>query len=442
MQEKKDGIKIFFVGIGGINMSALATYLLNKGFCVCGSDKEYSLPCERLAKFGAKIFVGHDKSNVEGMDLLVVSSAIGETNEEVKYAIDNKIPIISRAQLLSLISDKFLTKIGISGSHGKTTVTSLLTHILYEDRKKFTSFIGGFDSKFDNFCYEGEEILLSEVCEFKQNINFFNPNIAVTLNIDNDHLDSYDNFSHLTKTFFDFLKRGEIAIINIDDAILAKYTMPYISFGFHPQANYSAIRVNYKKNLKFTVLENGNKLFTVKSKLCGKHNVYNVLAAVAVARTLNIDKTVILHAINNFDGVSRRFELIGKLNNAKCFSDYAHHPKEIDALLSMVANYNKGDLFVIFQPHTYSRTKLLFEDFIKVFNGLKNLIIYKTYSAREKIDMGYSAYYLSSKLPYAKYFEDFQEIFEYLNGVVKQNDLVLFIGAGDIDFFARSYLQK
>ncbi len=441
MNEENKNFKVFFVGIGGINMSALATYLLNKGFSVYGSDKNYSIACENLSKLGAKIFIGHDKSNIDGMDLIVSSSAISDDNEEIKFAKENKIPIITRAQLLSYISDKFPTKIGVSGAHGKTTVTSLLTHILYENNLKFTSFIGGFDSKFDNFCYEGEDILLSEVCEFKQNINYFNPDIAVTLNIDNDHLDSYDSFSHLTKTFFNFLERGDTAVINIDDPILAKYSKPYVSFGFNSQANYSAIKVNYKKNLKFTVLENGKKLFSVNSKLCGKHNVYNILSAIAVARILGIDRNIIHNAITNFSGVSRRFELIGKLNNANCFSDYAHHPKEIEALLSTVTEQAKGNIFVVFQPHTYSRTKLLFDDFIKVFSGLKNLIIYKTYSAREKTDMGYTAYYLSSKLPNSNYFDNFEEIIDYLNSKVTQKDIVLFIGAGDIDFFAREYLK-
>ena len=441
MDIKNTDIKVYFVGIGGINMSALAAYLLNKGFTIYGSDKNYSMACENLSKLGAKIFIGHDKSNIEGMDLLVVSSAISEDNEEIRYANENKIPIISRAELLAFISNKFSTKIGVSGAHGKTTVTSILTHILYENKLKFTSFIGGFDSKFDNFCYEGEDILLSEVCEFKRNINFFNADIAVTLNIDNDHLDSYESFSHLSKTFFNFLDRGETAVINIDDPILAKYTKPYISFGFNPLANYTATKISYKKFLKFTVLENGKKLFTVNSKLCGKHNIYNILASIAVARTLNIDKTTILNAITNFSGVSRRFELIGKINNANCFSDYAHHPREIEALLSSVIPKQKGELFVVFQPHTYSRTKLLFEEFIKVFSSLKNLIIFKTYSAREKIDMGYSAYYLSSKLKNSKYYENFEEIYEYLKENVTAKDLVLFIGAGDIDFFAREYLK-
>ena len=443
LTEKKNA-KVYFIGIGGVNMSALAAFLTIKGFKVYGSDKTFNVYCERLRNMGATIFQGHNKKNVSGnADIVIINSAIDDSNEELKFAIENKLPVISRAQLLKTVGCLYKTRIGISGSHGKTTVTALIAHVLFEANAKFTAFIGGNDKKFDNFVLNGYDILLSEVCEFRKNIDSFDPDVAVTLNVDNDHLDSYESFSDLARTFFRFLDKGSVSIINADDRILQKAPKNCVTFAINADADYKAVNVKTASTTTFTVTENGKKLINVKTKLRGRHNVYNVLAAVAVARSLKIDKKVILNAIKNFDGVARRNEFIGYFNGAKCFSDYAHHPKEILSLIKSIdLTDKKGDLYFVFQPHTYSRTKILFNQFIEVLSPLKRLIIYKTYAAREVFDENYCSKALSGALAGSVYFDEFDDIMKYLSERVKKDDLIYFVGAGDIDDLVKSYVKK
>ena len=440
---RRNGLKVHFIGVGGVNMSALAAFLIEKGFTVSGSDKVFNVYCERLSNLGAAIYQWHDAVNVYGADVVVINSAISGDNPELLYALKNKLPIIKRAELLKMIGTLYKTRIGVSGSHGKTTVTALIAHILAEDNASFTAFIGGDDKKFDNFVLDGNDILLCEVCEFKKNINLFLPDIGVTLNVDNDHLDSYEDFSDLKKTFFDFLKRADVAIVNADDKILKKASERYVTFGVATCADYSAANIKIAAKTTFTVNENGKKLMTVKTVLQGLHNVYNVLAAIAVARVMKIKSSVIAAAVESFEGVARRNEFIGFFKGAKCYSDYAHHPKEILSLIKSLNNQKiKGNLYFVFQPHTYSRTKLLFNFFVEVLSQIKNLIILKTYAAREKFEKEYCAASLSSAIKNSVYADRIEEVMAALDKKVGKGDVVYFVGAGDIDPLCRRYMKK
>ena len=437
---KKD-LKVFFIGIGGAGMSALAAYLLDEGFFVGGSDRALNNNCDRLLLKGATIFSCHDKNNLIGYDVVIVNSAISDDNEELVYAKENKIPILLRAQLLMLISEKFPTKIGVSGTHGKTTVTSLIANILDRANMKFTAFIGGDDKTLGNYHNSGNSILLSEICEFKRNIDYFSPSIGVTLNIDNDHLDSYDGFNDLKNTFYSFLDRSVCPIVNADDKNLLNYSSDAVTYGLYHKADYTAVDIKYGKTTDFTVLKNGKRFFRAKSKLWGEHNVLGVLAATAVADTLCIGADVIRCAVNDFVGVSRRNDLIGTLNGAKCYGDYAHHPREIDALLKAVLKHVKGKLIFVFQPHTYSRTRILFNEFTGVLSQIKHLYLYKTYSAREAPVAEYSAKSLASSIKNAEYFDDFDKLFDKLKTVVTKKDVIYFVGAGDIFSLASERLN-
>jgi len=441
---KKNQLKVHFIGIGGVNMSALAEYLFNNGFIVSGSDRSFNEYCERLTELGVTIYNGHAADNVKGADIVVVNSAIDENNEEIIYAVNNKIPVYKRAQLLKMIASLYGTKIGVSGSHGKTTVTALVTHILDSANKKFTAFIGGSDRKFDNYFTSGKDVFLSEVCEYKKNIDSFDADIAVTLNIDNDHLDSYNGFSDLTNSFFSYLDRAKTRIINADDKTLEKYRGNYVSFGFGENADYRACSIKEQNiTTSFTVMERDRSLFKIRTKLKGEHNILNILAAVAVARTLNLPKKNIADAIDGFEGVKRRNEFIGYIGGAKCYADYAHHPRELAALIkSSIINIDGGKVYFVFQPHTFSRTKILFNEFVEVLAQLKNLYIYKTYAARERPEIGYSAAALGEAVKNSIYFEDFKQLIAQLKQNVVKGDTVYFVGAGDIYELAKLNLDR
>lgn len=420
--------RIFFIGIGGIGMSALALFLSERGFCVAGSDKTQSKTTDRLTEKGIRVYIGHDKNNLELTDLVVYSSAISDDNEELKYGKENKIACISRARLLSLISDCFSVRIGVAGCHGKTTVTALLAHVLRAANFQFTAFIGGDDLVFGNYCNFGKTYLLSEVCEYKKNINLFNPDISVVLNIDNDHLDSYDgNILEIKKTFQNFIARSTLSVCpeHLSDE-------KSIVFGLQ-NGDYTARKIKLTdKGITFTANEHGKKLDVFKCKLRGECNVKNALAVIAVARTLKISVADIKKGFETFNGIARRDEIIGKINNATVIADYAHHPTQ---LLTRISDYKKlcnGRLIVVFQPHTYSRTAILFDDFVKVLADCDNLYLFKTYAAREKFIREGSALRLCKSIPKSLYFENFDDLFERLKKDVLPSDTVLILGAGNV----------
>ena len=423
-------------------MSALAAYLKDQGFRVFGSDRAYNVNCEKLALKGVKVYKTHSEKNLKDVDVVIVNSAINDDNVELAYAKKNKLPIFTRAELLKLISDRFRTTIGIAGSHGKTTMTSLVSHILYLSDKKFTSFIGGNDKKLGNYFNRGEEILVSEVCEFKKNIDYFSPSIGVVLNVDNDHLDSYDGLDQLKSAFLSYLDRSVCPVVNADDKTLSSYPKSVTFAITDKSAEYVSKESFFGKTASFPLLKNGKTFLRIKSKLEGKHNVYNILAAVAVSDTLGINKRIIKRAVASFDGVKRRNEFLGTINGAKCYGDYAHHPREIEAYINALNVKNSNRVYFVFQPHTYSRTRILFNEFVVVLSRLKNLYLYRTYSAREEVDEKYSAKALAKAVSGSEYYDSFDELMNNLKKRVKKGDKVCFVGAGDVYDLAVEQIEK
>ncbi len=424
-------------------MSALAKYLVFKGYVVSGSDgRESEVTCE-LKKLGIAVTIGHSKKNVIGADVVVYSSAISDDNEELSYASSQKYACISRAELLKMISSKFCASVGVSGCHGKTTVTSLLAHILNVAKMPFTAHIGGFDNKLGNLIVKGDTLFLSEVCEFKRNIDKFTATTAVCLNIDNDHMNCYRNINELKQTFFAFLDRAQYRIINADDKELTDYKKPSVTFGeYKGDFTFKNYTVEHGF-VSFDVFLKNTKLFDVKTDYIGKYYALNVVAATATAITLGINIDDIKKGISAFQGVKRRNEIIGKINGIVVVSDYAHHPTEIENFLS---TYKDKNVLCVFQPHTYSRTKILFDDFLKVFSDVKNLFIYKTYSARETYDYFGSAERLADAIYGAKYFDDFRLLFNEVTRFAlnsKGDGHILIIGAGDLyDEFLNEFKKE
>lgn len=435
MKAIKKNFKVHFIGIGGVSMSSLAKYLLRAGFKVSGSDSVSSEYTDDLIKLGAKVFIGHDGKNLGEADIVVYNSAIGEQNAELSLARSSGLFVISRAELLSMIAENFAQTVGVSGCHGKTTVTCMLAHIYKCAGERFTAHIGGKDRSLGNFYYTGNNTLISEVCEFKKNIDLFTPTYGICLNTDLDHLDSYEGEEDLKNSYFSFLKRAKRAVIFQGDKNLKTYDgQNAVTFGWDENADYYPVSVEEEGGkYAFTLMKRGEKCFTVKLGVYGRHNVINAVAAAACAFEGGVSSEAIKKGLAKFTGTERRFEKIGKIDGATVVADYAHHPEEIAAAINTAKSLTKGRTVVVFQPHTYSRTLFLKDKFIEVLSGVEDLILYKTYPAREEYIYGGSAYDLYVSLSKRGFYAaDPDALMGIIRARVRKNDLVLVLGAGDI----------
>ncbi|MBR1867911.1 MAG: UDP-N-acetylmuramate--L-alanine ligase [Clostridia bacterium] len=442
MKEVKKGLKTHFIGIGGISMNALAKYLISMGFEVSGSDSVKSKFTDEIEALGGEVFIGQDARNIGEAQIVVYSSAIGEDNPELKEGRKRGLFVLSRAELLQMIAENFGSVIGVSGCHGKTTTTCMIAHIFRCAGKKFTSHIGGVDLILGNFFASGSEYFLTEACEFKKNLLLLEPDTAVCLGTQFDHPDSYKDREDLKNCYFKFIGKGKKAIINGDDENLATYDgKNAVKFGLEKTNDYFPTDIREKKGRYSFVVNYGNgKSFPVKLKIYGYHNIYNALAACACALENGLSVEAVTEGLSSFIGVERRFENIGKLRGATVIADYAHHPDEIEAAFSAAEKLRAKKLFVVFQPHTYSRTLSLKDKFVTALNKIPELVIYKTYPAREEYVYGGSAYDLYIECgKKGIYFGDAEAMISYFKGKLKRGDVVLVLGAGDIyDVFKKA----
>ncbi|MBQ8685215.1 MAG: UDP-N-acetylmuramate--L-alanine ligase [Clostridia bacterium] len=435
--------RIYFIGIGGISMSALAKFLSTCGYTVSGSDGSRGEETENLAFYGVKVYIGVDgsRSALAEADLVVYTDAIAETHDELSFARKSGKRVLARGDLLQLVCENFPHSIAIAGSHGKTTCTSMCTHILKSVRVPFTAHIGGEDSVFGNFYSTGDEYFVTEACEYKQNILKLKAEAAVLLNIDRDHMECYQTEEALKDCFRTYCENAKTAFVCADDK-KCQTLGDFATFGIeNTLADYRATDLRaIDERYSFTVEEYGKALCRVRLKAIGKCNVYNALAAFAVTRSFGFDEKEIKRGVESFVAVKRRFEKIGTFHGASFVCDYAHHPREIAATIATAEGICKGRLYVVFQPHTYSRTKLLLEEFVRVLRPVKNLMIYKTYPARERYDEEGSAERLAMQVG-CLYSENAYVLKTWLKKTVNEKDMVLFLGAGDI-YYAAQYLIK
>ncbi len=428
--------KIHFIGIGGVSMSALAKHLKKYGYYVSGSDICTDL-ADELTSLGIEFIPYHHEKNVKNSTAVIFSSAISEDNVELVEARKSGALVIKRSVLLGMIAKQYRYSIGISGSHGKTTCTSMLAHIFKCANKQPTVFLGGVDRTFNNYCFGKKEYVIAEACEYKKNLLDLRVDTAVILNIDNDHLDSYSNMVDMITTFEKFSKNSLI-ITNADDENCRPiFNNKTITFGINKTADFMAKRIT-KNNIgySFTCYAYGQRLGRINLKIMGKHNVYNALSAMAVANYYKIPFEYQKQALEGFLGVDRRNEYLGKIFNLYAYADYAHHPKELSATINAF-NEKEEKYITVFQPHTYSRTKFLMNDFISVLINQQNLIILDTYSAREKYDESGSAKTLYQNMVNSGkkdiYFvQDEDELKAQIEQVKLDNQSILFLGAGDI----------
>ena len=414
-------------------MSGLAKFCLTQGFNVSGSDKILSNELKKLSSLGAKIYIGHKKENVKCADLVVYTSAVKPDNPELSFACKNNIPVLKRSELLGQILSLYKRKIAVSGSHGKTTTSALIAETMIAAGFNPTVFLGGERKTFGNFRLGGKDYAVAEACEYKRNFLDLKPDIAVILNIDNDHVDTFKNRDEAAEAFSRFAKNS-FAVVNADDKYARKvFNSSTITFGIKNLAAYTAKYIDKKENRSFTVYAYGKKTGRIRLNISGEYNVYNALAAFAVLTELKVPFKVIQTVFKEFDGVKRRNEFLGEFSGVKCFADYAHHPTEISALL----NGKREKTLAVFQPHTYSRTTALIYDFVAALKKADGIVIYKTYPAREKFSAAGDGRRLFEEIRKTYSGEIFYASgYSSLNKILKNHasfyEKILFIGAGDI----------
>lgn len=440
MKKIKDLFKrVYLVGIGGVSMSALAKYLLFCGVTVFGYDRVASEQTEELLSRGVKIsFSSEVEQEFFSCDALVYSDALQENDVRLIEGKRAGIKLFRRAQFLSLIGKDFLHTLAVAGSHGKTTCTAMCAHVLEATGVAFGAHIGGVDARFGNFYCSGQDYFVTEVCEYKKNMLFSRTELAILLNIDPDHMECYDGEEDLILSFERYAKNAGTAFVCADDARSLSFCREYTTFAVKTQhADYRAEKIKTTKvGVNFTVVEYGKPLCRIKLKVSGRHNVYNALASFAAMRAFGFNEKEIKAGLENFAGVKRRYEKIGRIFQAQAICDYAHHPREITSVIKTAKSCCKGRLFIVFQPHTYSRTRLLMRDFVTALSKEENLLVYKTFAAREFFDESGSAKTLAQNVG-CLYAETPKQIKAWLKSSLKAGDTVLFLGAGDIYHVAK-----
>ncbi|MBQ3571681.1 MAG: hypothetical protein IJA15_02520 [Clostridia bacterium] len=425
---KNKNFSVFFVGIGGISMSALALYLHNLGFKVSGYDKVESTVTNNLKRYGISI---NTKGDLEGCDIAVLSSAISESDDLVKKLKQLNKTCILRSELLNEIANTFQYKVGVAGTHGKTTTTAMIAHVLKKANKNFSAHIGGIDKDFGNMACFGKEIFLSEVCEYKKNISKFDCDLALLLNADDDHLESYGKLSELHKEFSAFLMRSKINVLPYEQKELGnKNSITFSLKNSNADFFASNIRIG-DKNIECTVNSAIGALFDVKINSLLEHDVENAIASVAVCKALKIENEYIKKGLEDFNGIKRRNEIMATIYGCDIYADYAHHPKQIEATVEMLAKKYKK-FAILFQSHTYSRTATLFKGFIKSLSAVENLFIFDTYAAREKYYYNGSGKRLFENLKGAVYLGDRVNAKSLFPNACKKFDCIAVIGAGDL----------
>lgn len=440
---------IHLIGIGGVSMSAIAETLNNWNFLVTGSDISKSVITDNLNKHGIKTVIGHDLENSKKADLIIYSAAISETDPEMVIAKERNIPLIDRGSFVGYLTKLYKEAICISGTHGKTTTTSMLSICFINANLDPTIEVGAIlDSIGGNYRIGNSEYFILESCEYKGNFLKFNPNTAIILNIDNDHLDYYKTFDNIVKAFTEFALKVEpngLLVTNADDkncyALKNIAKCKVLTYGIeNNNADFFAKNIKFNDNgfASFDVYKNNNFYESFELSVAGKHNILNALACISTSDYYGISTEILKTSLNSFTGAERRLEYKGTLKgkNVPIFDDYAHHPTEIKATANSIKNKKYNESWVIFQPHTYSRTKLLLNDFADALSNFDNVVLLDIYAAREKNTLEISSADLATKMnelgKNALYIPDFEKAINYVKENINDNDIIITLGAGTV----------
>jgi UDP-N-acetylmuramate--alanine ligase len=453
--------RIHFIGIGGSGMSGIAEVLINQGYEVSGSDMAATSVTNHLEQLGAKIFFNHASENIEGSQVVVVSSAIDPSNPEVTTAKESMIPVIPRAEMLAeLMRMKY--GIAIAGTHGKTTTTSLVSTVLAGGKLDPTVIIGGRLKNTGSHAKLGQsKFLVAEADESDGSFMQLSPSIAVVTTLDEEHMEFYQTLENMKETFLKFINKIPFygsAVLCLDDpniqSLIPKVEKRYITYGLSSQADYTARNISIE-GLKtyFNVFHHGKDLGRIRSGALGQHNVLNTLAAVAVGMELDLDFEIIANSLLQFEGVQRRFEIVKQSDELTLIDDYGHHPVEIKASLKTVKEiWPARRLIVIFQPHRYSRTKSLMKDFWSAFNDADHLFVMDIFSAGESpLDKVHASTIVEGVRECghknAIYIKSQNDLNKQLHSLAKHGDVLMTLGAGDVwrlgrDFLVARFSQK
>ena len=428
--------KIHLIGIGGSGMCPLAEILHSKGYILTGSDNNESDPLKRIKALGIKVYMGHSAQNVKDAELIVYSAAISQDNPEIVEAKRLGIPLMERSHLLGALTRYYDNVIGVCGTHGKTTVSSMITHILILNKQNPTAVIGGKLPLINSNGIAGDsDTMVCESCEFVDTFLQLSPDKAVLLNIDNDHLDYFKTMDNLVASFSKFVNMASLTFVNGDDELCLKAaeSCQYMTYGLDSKNDFYADNIERGKyGFCFDVMYKGEKLARLNMHIPGRHNIYNGLAGFAACYSEGIAPDDIAKAVESFTGAGRRFEFLGEYNGFTLADDYAHHPTEIKATLSAAKELNYNNVIAVFQPFTFSRTALLKDEFIEALSIADKVILTPIMGSREKNTYNIYSEDIAKELKDAVVVDGFENIADEIIKTAKENDIVITMGGGDI----------
>ena len=434
------GRRAHLAGIGGVSMSPLAEVLHKMGMVITGSDMHESATVEHLRSLGIPVAIGHRAENIQGAELVIRTAAIHDENPEIAAARAQGIPVFERAQAWGSIMRGYKNALCISGTHGKTTTTSMCTHIIMAAQLDPTVMIGGTLPLLGSGYRVGHgDTIILESCEYCNSFLSFFPTVAVILNIEADHLDFFKDLAdveHSFRAFADRVPENGLIVANADDPntmhTLEGEKRPILTFGLE-EGDVHAANLVWRSGLpSFDVIYRGEVFTHVELKVPGEHNVKNALAAAAASIALAVSPQAVSEGLGAFRGAGRRFEHKGTYNGAEVYDDYAHHPGELQALLSAARTLGYERIICAFQPHTYTRTHALFDDFVQVLKEADLAILAEIFAARETNDIGISSKDLADQIPGSEYYPTLPEVTQRLRELAQPGDLILTVGAGDI----------
>ena len=442
--------RIHFIGIGGSGMCPLVEILHSKGYEISGSDNNENDTLNRVRSLGIPVFLGQRAQNIEGSQMIVYTAAILPDNPELCAAKESGIPTFERKELLGAITRMFDNCICVCGTHGKTTVTAMLTQIFLQSGADPTAVIGGkLPITGTNGIAGGSQNMLCEACEFVDTFLSLSPDVSVILNIDEDHLDYFKTLDNLIASFTKFasMTRKEI-IINADDANTLRAVegikdKRFITFGLGKDNDFRAENIVLEHEFaSFDIIKYGENVGRISLGIPGKHNIFNALAAIAAADNAGIPMDKIIACAEQFRGAGRRFEILKKINGITIADDYAHHPRELEVTLNAAMGMGFKRVWAVFQPFTYSRTKILFDDFVRVLKIPDRVVMTEIMGSRERNTYGVYTSQLAEKIPGSVWFNTFDEVADYVVKNAEEGDLVITLGCGDIYKAAKLMIKK
>ena len=440
--------RIHFIGIGGSGMCPLAEILHTEGFELSGSDNNESDTLQRIRSYGIPVFMGHKAENIEGAELLVYTAAVKGDNPELVAAKEKGIPCLERSVMLGIVTRRYNRSVAVAGTHGKTSTTAMISQVLIGSGFDPSAIIGGKLNYIGGNSYVGQsDIIVCEACEYVDTFLQLTPYVSVILNIDADHLDYFKTFDNIKKSFNKFANQTTKALVFCGDdpachEALGEVPLEKVTFGFNKDNDYYAENIiSQGMNQSFDLMHKGECLVRVSLIVPGRHNIANALAAAATAHYLGATPTEIAENLQKFTGVHRRFEVLGTPCGVTVADDFAHHPTELTAVLNSAMNMGFKRVRAVFQPHTFSRTALLLDDFATALAIPDEAIISEILAVREVNTYNIQSRDLGEKIPTAKCIDTFEEITQYIKETAQEGDLVLTMGGGNVYMCANMILK-